>query len=174
MKLAKVRIQNYRSVRDTGWFDIESAKTILVGPNEAGKSAVLNALQRINAPDGVTGFTAIRDYPRKLYNADIQSGRLDPKNIPVASVKFRPESSDLVGIANGFDDVMYCYTRYLENNASHHIEGGPELALYTEDIRKDLQRMCAHAIKNIDTDDQTDQPVISENLDKIIKGEFNS
>ena len=43
MKLAHVRVQNYRCVRDTEWFEVEQAKTILVGPNEAGKTAVLEA-----------------------------------------------------------------------------------------------------------------------------------
>jgi predicted ATP-dependent endonuclease of OLD family len=37
MKLKTAHIQNYRSIRDTGEFDVEVAKTILVGPNEAGK-----------------------------------------------------------------------------------------------------------------------------------------
>ena len=31
MRLAKARVQNYRSVRDTGWFDVEHTKTIMVG-----------------------------------------------------------------------------------------------------------------------------------------------
>ena len=93
MRLTHVRVQNYRSVRDTAWFEVEQAKTILVGPNEAGKTAVLEALQRINPPDGVRGFDPLRDYPRKLYNADIQSGRLDPKSIPVASAQFELEKS---------------------------------------------------------------------------------
>ena len=66
MKLTHVRVQNYRSVRDTGWFGVEQAKTILVGPNEAGKTAVLEALQQINPPTGVRGFDPLRDYPRKL------------------------------------------------------------------------------------------------------------
>ena len=53
MRLTQVRVQNYRCIRDTGWFEVEQAKTILVGPNEAGKTAVLEALQRINPPAGV-------------------------------------------------------------------------------------------------------------------------
>lgn len=52
MLLKTVRVQNYRSIRDTGVFEIEDAKTILVGPNEAGKTAILQALQQINAPEG--------------------------------------------------------------------------------------------------------------------------
>jgi ABC-type branched-subunit amino acid transport system ATPase component len=51
MKLSKARIQNYRSIVDTGWFEVEGKKTILVGPNEAGKTAILQALQHINPPD---------------------------------------------------------------------------------------------------------------------------
>ena len=58
MRLTHVRVQNYRSIRDTGWFGVEQAKTILVGgPNEAGKTAVLEALQQINCPAGVRGST---------------------------------------------------------------------------------------------------------------------
>ena len=76
MRLTQVRVQNYRCIRDTGWFEVEQTKTILVGPNEAGKTAVLEALQQINPPVRVRGLVPLRDYPRKLYNADIQSGRL--------------------------------------------------------------------------------------------------
>jgi len=52
MRLKKARVTKYRSVRDSGWFGVESEKTILVGPNEAGKTVLLEALQRINAPRG--------------------------------------------------------------------------------------------------------------------------
>ena len=61
MRLVKARIQNYRSIKDTDVFDIENLKTILVGPNEAGKTVILKALQQINRPDGVEGFDIIAD-----------------------------------------------------------------------------------------------------------------
>jgi len=44
MRLKKARVKKYRSIRDSGWFDVEEAKTILVGPNDAGKTALLEAL----------------------------------------------------------------------------------------------------------------------------------
>jgi ABC-type polysaccharide/polyol phosphate transport system ATPase subunit len=47
MKLIKARVQNYRSIRDTGEFEIEELKTIMVGPNEAGKTVILQALQKL-------------------------------------------------------------------------------------------------------------------------------
>lgn len=46
MRLTHVWVQSYRCVRDIGYFEVEQAKTILVRPNEAGKTAVLEALQR--------------------------------------------------------------------------------------------------------------------------------
>ena len=122
MRLTQVRVQNYRSVRDTGWFDVEQDKTILVGPSEAGKTAVLEALQRINPPDAVKGFDVLRDYPRKLYNADIQSGRLDPKNIPVASAWFELEPGDLAELPDGFGATGYRCTRYLDSGHLREFE----------------------------------------------------
>jgi predicted ATP-dependent endonuclease of OLD family len=50
MRLKRARIQKYPSIIDTGFFDVEKMKTIFVGPNEAGKSAALQALQQLNAP----------------------------------------------------------------------------------------------------------------------------
>ena len=79
--------ENYRSVRDTGWFHIEQAKTILVGRHRTGQDDPggaqrgrqdCRALRRFSGstpPDGVRGFVPLPDYPRKLYNADIQLGR---------------------------------------------------------------------------------------------------
>ena len=53
---------------------------LVYGPNEAGKTAVLQALQQINPPPDVPKFDALRDYPRSKYN-DITTGRVDPKTV---------------------------------------------------------------------------------------------
>ena len=147
MRLTHVRVQNYRCVRDTGWFEVEQAKTILVGPNEAGKTAVLEALQRINAPAEVRGFDTLRDYPRKLYNADIQSQKRDPSEIPVASASFALGPEDIAELPDGFGATGYRCTRNLNNNFSHTLEGGPEVVVFSDEIRKDLQRLAIHVDK---------------------------
>ena len=156
MKLTHVRVQNYRCVRDTGWFEIEHSKTILVGPNEAGKTAVLEALQQINRPAGVRKFDPLRDYPRKLYNADIQSKKRDPGEIPVVSARFELEPADLVEFADGFAATAYICTRYLDNTLRHHLEGGPEIIVFSEEIRKDLGRLATH-VDSRATEDQPDE-----------------
>ena len=167
MRLKKARIQNYRSVRDTGWFDIEQAKTILVGPNEAGKTAILEALQRVNAPDGVEPFRPLRDYPRKLYNEHIQLGKLQPADIPVASAKFELEPDDLKALADGYADATYVVMRRLDNRLRHHLEGGPTLQVFTDDIRKSLKRMESYA-RGKAVEDGDDEASGVDELDGVV------
>jgi len=167
VRLTQVRIQNYRCVRDTEWFDVEAAKTILVGPNEAGKTAVLEALQRINRPDGVVGFDPLRDYPRKLYNADIQSNNRNPGDIPVASARFELDPDDLAELPDGFHANGYSCTRFLDNSLAQRLEGGPEIVSFSEEIRKDFRRLATHVDRH-PTDGQTDEsPGLGEEFDNL-------
>ncbi|NMN07645.1 MULTISPECIES: AAA family ATPase [unclassified Novosphingobium] len=143
MKLKTAHIQNYRSIRDTGVFEIEAAKTILVGPNEAGKTAVLQALQQINPPKGIKRFDALRDYPRAKYN-DISTKKVDPKNVPVATVTFTLDEDDLAALPESMRGITgYSFTRYIANNASHFLIGAPALPTVGA-IRKDAVRLAAH------------------------------
>jgi predicted ATP-dependent endonuclease of OLD family len=82
MRLYKARVKNYRSVIDSGEFEVEKLKTIFVGPNEAGKTVILRALQQLNKPDDIAGFDALRDYPRSEYN-DITSGKVEVNDVVV-------------------------------------------------------------------------------------------
>ena len=142
MRLKTVRVQNYRSIRDTGEFNIEEAKTILVGPNEAGKTAILQALQQINAPKGTKGFDPLRDYPRSLYN-DISTGKVDPEKVPVVTATFALDEADKEAIPERFRASGYRYTRNLANNATHDFVNGPAAPTYGE-IKNDLVRLAAH------------------------------
>ena len=170
MKLTRVRVQNYRSVRDTGWFDIEQAKTILVGPNEAGKTAVLEALQQINRPEGVKPLDPLRDYPRKLYNADIQSQKRDPSAIPVASAVFTLEPDDLAKLPDGFASALYSCTRYLNDRMTHSLVGGPEVVVFSETIRKDLKRLATYVDRRAAELRENEAISLGADLDRIITG----
>lgn len=66
MKLVKARVQNYRSVEDSGEFDIGDM-TCLVGKNEAGKTAILSALRALR-PSKSQEFEIDEtiDYPRRF------------------------------------------------------------------------------------------------------------
>lgn len=144
MKLVRARVQNYRSVRDTGEFEVEDGKTILVGPNEAGKSAVLQALQQISRPDEVKPFDQLRDYPRALLN-DITTGKVKPTNVPVATGWFALDEEDLADLPASLQssEMIYKFTRYLDNSATYGLEGAPDQPSYG-DLEADLARLVRH------------------------------
>lgn len=160
MRLSKARVQNYRSIRDSGWFDIEESKTILVGPNEAGKTALLQALQQINPPNGVPRFDALRDYPRSQYS-DIKTGKMDPKQVTVVEVYFTLEAEDAEVLPKEFVDCTYVFGRRLDNTYWHRLDGAPETKTYGE-VKKDLKRLCAHvdprAAQSTDPSTQAQKP----------------
>ena len=54
MKLIKVQVKNFRSIEDSNDFDVGDL-TCLVGKNEAGKTAILQALYGLN-PFGNFGY----------------------------------------------------------------------------------------------------------------------
>jgi predicted ATP-binding protein involved in virulence len=99
MKLKKARVQNYWSIHDSGWFDVEADKTVIVGPNEAGKTALLRALQTVNLPPGRTlELDPLRDYPRSRYR-EIDEGLVDLSDVVVATAVFELEDHDRVVLA---------------------------------------------------------------------------
>lgn len=167
MKLKTARIQNYRSIRDTGVFDVEEIKTILVGPNEAGKTAVLQALQQINPPQGVKCFDALRDYPRAKYN-DITTGKVDPKKVPVVTVTFMLEKDDLAALPISMRGITeYSVTRYIANNASYLLIGAPALPTVGA-IRKDATRLAVHVDNRSPVAEGNPSTVQADNLNVLL------
>jgi len=142
MKLFKARVQNYRSIIDTGEFEIESLKTIMVGPNEAGKTLILKALQQLNKPADVPGFDVLRDYPRSLYE-EISSGKVIAKDVTVVTGYFKLEQSDRDLLPDEFKDCIYKRYKNIDNQIYHTVENAPPLVYY-KDIKSDLLRLVAH------------------------------
>ena len=65
MHLKSVQVTNFRSVDDSGVFELEPV-TCLVGKNESGKSAILLALAALNPHDATPVLLdRERDYPRR-------------------------------------------------------------------------------------------------------------
>lgn len=65
MQLTRFRVTTFRNVVDSGWVDVDEAITCLVGKNEAGKTALLEALALINPSDGTVPDLASQ-YPTWL------------------------------------------------------------------------------------------------------------
>jgi len=145
MRLVKARVENYRSIIDSGEFNIESLKTILVGPNEAGKTVILRALQQLNKPEGVDGFDALRDYPRSKYN-EITTGQVNAEDVTVVTGFFELEDEDKALIPSEYHNCKYKLYRNLNNKGHHALVDAPEKKKFC-DINKSLIRMASHMDK---------------------------
>ncbi|BCL63039.1 hypothetical protein DGMP_37320 [Desulfomarina profundi] len=148
MRLTQARVQNYRSIVDSGEFEIEELKTILVGPNEAGKTVLLKALQQLNKPEDVEGFDVLRDYPRSKYN-DITTGKTDPKTTTVVTGYFELEEEDKELIPELFHKCQYKLYRNLNNEAYHHLIGAPDKITFGV-LKTKFSRMTSHMDKQVE------------------------
>ena len=89
MKLTKVRIKNYKCIHDSTEFDIDDI-TCLVGKNESGKTAILEALDKFNPFDTAPRFDRLNDYP-------VENNRTEND---VVEVTFSFEQKDIDEIEN--------------------------------------------------------------------------
>ncbi len=171
MRLTKARVQGYRSIIDTSYFDVENDKTIFVGPNEAGKTAILQALQKLNVPEGTASFNPLRDYPRSKYDEDIKNGKVDPSKFTVVEGHFTLEDEDKEDIPEDYQNAVYVFGRRLDNTAWHRLDNAPEQLLFS-DIEKDLLKLCQH-YKNTSqakSEPEAKQTAIQSGYDLVITG----
>lgn len=148
MKLTKVRVTNYKCIDDSEEFSIRQL-TCLAGKNEAGKSALLQALRRLNPVEEVeANFDKLIEYPRRHLN-DLKKGgdascvidtewELEEGDLAAIEETFGPQAVDsTLRIRRGYDnETAWC--PYLNEKATiqHLLSQGEEL---TESTRKRLE-----------------------------------
>lgn len=175
MRIRTAQVQNYRSIKDTGEFEVDARKTILVGINEAGKSAILTALQHINPPKEVPPLDPLRDYPRSRYNQDINRGARSPADVPVATVVFDLEQEDRDVLPKHLRETVtgFKVTVFLDNHKTYEIEGEFDRLTY-KDIEKDLRRIAAHVdrqAKNEEPPREAEAEAGLNSLEEALSGE---
>jgi hypothetical protein len=103
MKLKQFQVTMFQSILDTRPVTVDDV-TCLVGKNEAGKTAILQALYKINPIRGEdANFSVTDDYPRSEvtdYEADVTSGKRPPAL--VVQVKYELEDDEVEEISGTF------------------------------------------------------------------------
>lgn len=76
MKLKKVTIHKYKSIETEQFFAVDDLTTVLVGMNESGKTAILEAIAKSNyfQNDKKFKYNTTHDYPRREKKALDKSG----------------------------------------------------------------------------------------------------
>ena len=173
MRLTKVHITNFQSVHDSNEFDIGDV-TCLVGKNEAGKTALLKALYRLNPlidKEGV--FDPVDDYPRSVlsdYEADIEAGTraaaivvratyaLEPVDITAVAEKFGSacvkDSTPSITLEKGYSNKIVATGLNIDERAAivHIVETASLPHQFVNEVRKlqsadEIQRAIVSANK---------------------------
>jgi len=138
MKLKSVHVTEYKSIWDSTNFDVGQI-TCLVGKNESGKTALLEALYRLNPIIEIEGsFDVTSDYPRmdvEDYQQDLASGKRVPASIIRATFSIdadvlkaiaeslgdRVLKDPLVRLTKGYDNVRHVSLPLDEPSAIKHL-----------------------------------------------------
>lgn len=103
MKLSKIHIREFKSIYNSTKVDIDDV-TCLVGKNESGKTAVLQALYRLNPLIETDGtFDVTDDYPRRnmiSYERDIETNLRDPSEVIHAT--YTLDDNDITAVTDIF------------------------------------------------------------------------
>jgi energy-coupling factor transporter ATP-binding protein EcfA2 len=95
VKLTGVRVRRFRNIIDSNPIAVQGDVTCLVGKNESGKTAVLEALYRLK-PIYPAAFRDIDDYPRWMLADHRRSGEIE-KTFPIEAT-FELEAADVDAI----------------------------------------------------------------------------
>ena len=112
MKLKSVHVREFKSVWNSNEFQVGDV-TCLVGKNEAGKTAILQALYRLNPIiDGDAKFDVTLDYPKlevEDYEQDVEAGRRN-KQTSVVSAAFTLTDEEMQPVKDDFGDDVFAST----------------------------------------------------------------
>lgn len=96
MKLLSARVRMFRNIVDSAQIDFEPDVTCLVGKNESGKTAILQALHRQNPAPVPSAFEELDDYPRWRYAEDRRDGKI-AQTRPIECT-FQLEDEDIAAV----------------------------------------------------------------------------
>lgn len=89
MKLTAFRIENFRSIHDSGWVDVDDI-AVIVGKNESGKTSLLKALWKFK-PFKDASYDLDREWPRGR-----RKEKSPDKIVATVRFEFSPEEIQLV------------------------------------------------------------------------------
>ena len=123
MILKTVTCNDYKSIRDSNTFDVSDV-TCLVGKNESGKTALLEALYRLNPiiPDE-GDFDVTDDYPRADvadYELSVNRGKRSHSTVILATFEFEPD--DVRDVQEAFGEVFSSNTLTLSKGYDNELE----------------------------------------------------
>lgn len=144
MKLVKADLRRYRSIEEAGAFDIEPDVTCLVGKNESGKTAVLQALYK-SYPVDRAPFDEGLDYPSRLSGET----RKEKGPIPVSVLTYELDNDEVARVENELGAGALTSTTVVITNGYRH-------TMQTWAVSVDAAAITTHLRSGLDLPSATD------------------
>ncbi len=192
MKLKTVVINHFKHIIDSTPVDIEKDVTCLVGKNESGKSAFLEALRRLKPANGNAKFDVANHYPAWLEKRHKREGKNIKDSRPIRA-SFELEEDDIKAVevvfgsgvitSNEFDvgrtyknnyscvSLSHSEAKAVKNSLSE-IELMPDLAVSLnecstfDNMRKEIEKLKVTHVEDQEQLDNLEE--VCEQLDQII------
>ena len=144
MILKSVRVENFKCIEDSNQFSIGPV-TCLVGKNESGKTALLQALYKLHPDVPEAGdFEALIEYPRRKWSEYKERHETDPDN--VLTTVWELDKADIEVIAQKLG------TDALKKATVIATKGCDNVRRW--DIEIDEQRVIAHYLSSAELDEE--------------------
>ncbi|WP_284462375.1 AAA family ATPase [Chryseobacterium sp.] len=127
MILKRYKVENFRSVHDSGWIDCDNVTT-LVGINEAGKSNLLLALWKLK-PAREGRIDILHDMPV----SKLSSYRKTPEDIKFIIAEFELDGENITKIESTVEcnlqgDKLITITRFYDGHYTFEFPSGPPIS----------------------------------------------
>lgn len=132
MELKAIKVTDYKCVLDSEWFSVDNL-TALVGKNESGKTAILEAIERLNSVEPDRGAFRKTDFPR-LKHSDFENSDGKAQAIHSKWQLTDEEITSINGLAGdkilkstevtatkGYDNRLYWAVQIDYAKAVHHL-----------------------------------------------------
>lgn len=139
--LASVRVKMFRNIIDTGNVEIQPDVTCLVGKNESGKTAFLQALYRLRPTRPNVSFSIPEDYPAWLEKRDRRDTNLE--EVRPVSAEFALAADEKMRVDETFGAGTLMNPGAIKLSKTYAGETS-----YT--IEVDERQFVAHVIQSID------------------------
>jgi predicted ATP-dependent endonuclease of OLD family len=150
MKLKEFQVTEFQSVLDSGPISVGDV-TCLVGKNEAGKTAILKALYKLN-PIRLedANFNVTDDFPRmevNNYEVDVANGRREPA--PVIKATYELEGDEIKKVVEVFGDKFLksntmAITKYYSNTRTYtlSVDESEAIKFMARNLSAELQKQA--------------------------------
>lgn len=185
MKLLQFRVENFKSIRDSGWVQVGQLSCLL-GTNEAGKTNLLQAIWKLHPANGEP-IVPLSDYPRDKYAGyDDTEGE---ETFITADFLLTDEQAaeaaeeghqfTVARLSRRYDGKYTCYGLNSQNVAVHSISGDefqkyielvPEFVYFSDYGNLDSEIYLPYVIANsARTDLSENQRAKARSLDVLFK-----